>query len=194
MVISFSILPSPLSLTRHAKFHLLFHEALSNQSARLVLLLLPGEALWQWGFLTITKEGIRQAIFMGTRLLLLVSLTSILTLTTTPISLTDGIENLLKPFQRFGMPAHELAMMMTIALRFIPIFQCFQTCTILSAMIAARFHSHCQLICPFKSVDRGVHALGQVVNFYTESLIPVEKLARAINQHLPEIHFRIHQR
>ena len=86
----------------------------------LQMFMTPGEALWQWGFLTITKEGIRQAIFMGTRLLLLVSLTSILTLTTTPISLTDGIENLLKPFQRFGMPAHELAMMMTIALRFIP--------------------------------------------------------------------------
>lgn len=86
----------------------------------LQMFMTPGETLWQWGFLTITKEGIRQAIFMGTRLLLLVSLTSILTLTTTPISLTDGIENLLKPFQRFGLPAHELAMMMTIALRFIP--------------------------------------------------------------------------
>ena len=86
----------------------------------LQMFMTPGEPLWQWGFLTITKEGIRQAIFMGTRLVLLVSVTSILTLTTTPISLTDGIENLLKPFQRFGVPAHELAMMMTIALRFIP--------------------------------------------------------------------------
>lgn len=86
----------------------------------LQMFMTPGEPLWQWGFLTITKEGIRQAIFMGTRLILLVSVTSILTLTTTPISLTDGIENLLKPFQRFGVPAHELAMMMTIALRFIP--------------------------------------------------------------------------
>lgn len=86
----------------------------------LQMFMTPGEPLWQWGFLTITREGVRQAIFMGTRLVLLVSVTSILTLTTTPISLTDGIENLLKPFQRFGMPAHELAMMMTIALRFIP--------------------------------------------------------------------------
>lgn len=86
----------------------------------LQMFMTPGDPLWRWGFLTITKEGIRQAIFMGTRLVLLVSVTSILTLTTTPISLTDGIENLLKPFQRFGLPAHELAMMMTIALRFIP--------------------------------------------------------------------------
>lgn len=86
----------------------------------LQMFMTPGEPVWQWGFLAITKEGIRQAIFMGTRLVLLVSVTSILTLTTTPISLTDGIEHLLNPFRRFGMPAHELAMMMTIALRFIP--------------------------------------------------------------------------
>lgn len=86
----------------------------------LQMFMTPGDVLWKWGFLTITREGVRQAIFMGTRLILLVSVTSILTLTTTPISLTDGIENLLKPFQRLGVPAHELAMMMTIALRFIP--------------------------------------------------------------------------
>lgn len=86
----------------------------------LQMFMTPGEIVWQWGFLKITVEGIRQAIFMGTRLILLVSITSILTLTTTPIALTDGIETLLKPFQRFGVPAHELAMMMTIALRFIP--------------------------------------------------------------------------
>ncbi len=86
----------------------------------LQMFMTPGEPLWEMGFLKITREGIHQAIFMGTRLILLVSITSILTLTTTPISLTDGIENLLKPFQKFGVPAHELAMMMTIALRFIP--------------------------------------------------------------------------
>lgn len=86
----------------------------------LQMFMTPGEAIWQWNFLQITKEGVRQAIFMGTRLVLLISVTSILTLTTTPIALTDGIESLLKPFQRFGVPAHELAMMMSIALRFIP--------------------------------------------------------------------------
>lgn len=86
----------------------------------LQMFMTPGEIIWELGLLHITKEGVRQAIFMGVRLVLLVSVTSILTLTTTPISLTDGIENLLKPFQKMGVPAHELAMMMTIALRFIP--------------------------------------------------------------------------
>lgn len=86
----------------------------------LQMFMTPGEPLWEFGFLKITKQGIHQAVFMGTRLVLLVSITSILTLTTTPIALTDGIETLLKPFAKIGVPAHELAMMMTIALRFIP--------------------------------------------------------------------------
>lgn len=79
-----------------------------------------GEVIYQLGPLDVTKEGIRQAVFMGVRLILLIIGTSLLTLTTSPIQLTDGIEKLLNPFRRFGMPAHELAMMMTIALRFIP--------------------------------------------------------------------------
>jgi len=78
----------------------------------------PGEILWQWKFLTITYQGLRQAIFMVLRLIYLVTITSLLTLTTTPIALTDGIERLLKA--AFVPVAHELAMMMTIALRFIP--------------------------------------------------------------------------
>lgn len=86
----------------------------------LQMFMTPGTIVWQWGILKITAEGIKQAVFMGTRLVLLISITSILTLTTTPIALTDGIEHLLKPFQRIGIPAHELAMMMSIALRFIP--------------------------------------------------------------------------
>lgn len=80
----------------------------------------PGKELIHYGFLTITEEGLRQAFFMGMRLILLIIGTSMLTLTTSPIELTDGIEACLSPFKRFGMPAHELAMMMTIALRFIP--------------------------------------------------------------------------
>ena len=79
-----------------------------------------GEVLFQIWFLTITKEGLSQASFMALRLIFLVTGTSLLTLTTSPISLTDGIEELLKPFKRIGLPSHELAMMMTIALRFIP--------------------------------------------------------------------------
>lgn len=72
------------------------------------------------GFLTIYKTGIDTAVFMSLRLILLILGTSLLTLTTSPIELTDGIESLLNPFKKIGMPAHELAMMMTIALRFIP--------------------------------------------------------------------------
>ena len=76
--------------------------------------------LFQKGFIKIYKEGINTAVFMGLRLVLLILGTSLLTLTTSPIELTDGIESLLKPLKKIGVPAHELAMMMTIALRFIP--------------------------------------------------------------------------
>lgn len=69
---------------------------------------------------SITYEGINTAVIMALRLVLLVVGASLLTLTTTPILLTDGIEKLLQPFKKIGVPAHELAMMMTIALRFIP--------------------------------------------------------------------------
>ncbi len=84
------------------------------------LFLTSGEVVWQLGFLKITKEGIRFAAFMVLRLSFLIFGTSLLTLTTTPISLTDGMEHLLKPFAKIGLPAHELSMMMSIALRFIP--------------------------------------------------------------------------
>lgn len=79
-----------------------------------------GEVLYVLGPLEITKEGVHMAVFMALRLIFLIVGTSLLTLTTSPIELTDGIERLLNPFKRFGVPAHELAMMMTIALRFIP--------------------------------------------------------------------------
>ncbi len=79
-----------------------------------------GEVLWQWGFLRIGEAGVFTGFFMVARILLLIMFTSILTLTTSPLELTDGIEYLLKPLARFGLPAGELAMMMTIALRFIP--------------------------------------------------------------------------
>lgn len=78
------------------------------------------ELLWQFGFLKVYKEGIVIAVFMILRLVFLIIGTSLLTLTTSPIELTDAIEKLLSPFKKIGLPAHELAMMMTIALRFIP--------------------------------------------------------------------------
>lgn len=80
----------------------------------------PGEPLIKLGFIVVTKEGLIQAFYMALRLMFLITGASLLTLTTSPISLTDGIEKLLNPFRKIGVPAHELAMMMTIALRFIP--------------------------------------------------------------------------
>ncbi len=79
-----------------------------------------GDALIEFGVIKIYIEGIERAFFMAIRLIFLIIGTSMLTLTTSPIELTDGIEYLLSPFKRIGLPAHELAMMMTIALRFIP--------------------------------------------------------------------------
>ena len=79
-----------------------------------------GTVIWEWKFLHLTTEGIRMAILMCIRLVMLVIGSSILTLTTTPIQLTDAIEYMLRPFKKIGVPAHEIAMMMTIALRFIP--------------------------------------------------------------------------
>ncbi len=85
------------------------------------LLLTPGEVIWSWQFLQITKEGLRSAAFMGLRLSLLIIGSSLLTLTTTPNHLTDGMESLMSPFKLIRVPVHEIAMMMSIALRFIPI-------------------------------------------------------------------------
>lgn len=79
-----------------------------------------GVTLLSFGVIRIDSQGIVQAVFLASRLMLLVTATSLLTLTTSPIALTDGLERILRPGQRIGIPAHELAMMMTIALRFIP--------------------------------------------------------------------------
>lgn len=84
------------------------------------MFMVKGEILFSFWIFKITREGVRTAVFMAVRLVLLIIGSSLLTLTTKPISLTDGIEALLSPFRKIGLPAHELAMMMTIALRFIP--------------------------------------------------------------------------
>lgn len=90
-------------------------------TALLNTLMTRGDVIvFQWKFIVIYKEGLETAGFMILRLVFLIIGTSILTLTTSPIELTDGIEKLLNPFKKIGVPAHELAMMMTIALRFIP--------------------------------------------------------------------------
>lgn len=85
------------------------------------IFLTPGVPLWQIGIFRITKEGIRSAVLLGLRLVLLVMGTSVMTLTTTPNALTDGFEKLLMPLRVTGLPVHEIALMMSIALRFIPV-------------------------------------------------------------------------
>ena len=90
-------------------------------TAVLNLFFLTGETpLFQWWIFTIYPEGVRYAILMAVRVMALIAGTSLLTYTTSPIVLTDAIENLLRPLGKLHFPVHELAMMMTIALRFIP--------------------------------------------------------------------------
>lgn len=84
------------------------------------LLFTQGETLWQWWIIKITKEGIYRSLEMVVRIILLVIGTSLLTYTTSPLMLTDALERLLSPLKKIKLPVHEFALMMTIALRFIP--------------------------------------------------------------------------
>ena len=79
-----------------------------------------GELLFEWGWIKIYEEGIRMGILISIRFFLLIIMTSLLTLTTTPIELTDAIETLLGPLKKVKFPVYELALMMSISLRFIP--------------------------------------------------------------------------
>lgn len=81
----------------------------------------PGDLLWQAGVIHITWQGVRNAVFFSIRLIYLILGTSIMTLTTTPNKLTDGLEEGLKPLNKIHIPVHEIALMMSIALRFIPL-------------------------------------------------------------------------
>ena len=85
------------------------------------IFLTPGEVLWQWKIFRITKEGLIMAGKMGIRLIYLILGASLMTLTTTPKKLTDAMERIFRPLKIFRVPVHEIAMMMSIALRFIPI-------------------------------------------------------------------------
>lgn len=99
------------------------------------LFLIPGQELWSLGFLTITVEGVQQAVKIGIRLIYLVIGSSVMTLTTTPNQLTDGLERILRPLNKIKVPVHEISMMMSIALRFIPILM-EETDKIMKAQIA----------------------------------------------------------
>ena len=85
-----------------------------------LLLLDSGKVLWQWRFIKITDDALNISVFMILRIVLLIIGSSLLTYTTSPITLTDAIERLLSPLKKLRFPVHELAMMMSIALRFIP--------------------------------------------------------------------------
>lgn len=89
-------------------------------TALLNLFYTSGTVLWSFGILKITEEGLWKAGFMVLRILMLIACTLLLTYTTSPIALTDGLERLLRPLKKVNLPVHELSMMMSIALRFIP--------------------------------------------------------------------------
>ncbi len=89
-------------------------------TALLNLFYTPGQVIWSWWVLKITVEGIETAFFMVLRISMLIMGTFLLTYTTSPITLTDGLESLLGPLKKIRVPVHELSMMMSIALRFIP--------------------------------------------------------------------------
>ena len=89
-------------------------------TAVLNLFYTPGDVIWTWWVLKITRQGAATAVAMMARITLLITGTFLLTYTTSPIQLTDGLESLLNPLKKLRVPVHELAMMMSIALRFIP--------------------------------------------------------------------------
>lgn len=89
-------------------------------TALLNIFFVEGTVIFRIGPVKATYEGLISAVKLFLRLVMLVTTASLMTLTTTPMSMTDGIEKLLKPFGRIGVPSHEIAMMMSIALRFIP--------------------------------------------------------------------------
>lgn len=95
----------------------------------------PGKVLWQFWIIKITLEGLLLAARMGVRLVLLIIGASLMTLTTTPNQLTDGLERLMSPLNKIHVPVHEISMMMSIALRFIPILT-EETDKIMKAQIA----------------------------------------------------------
>lgn len=109
----------------HIKFSLMWKNLkavlpIISITALMNLFFIDGEPIFKIGFIEITYEAVESSLFMICRIILLIVGSSLLTYTTSPINLTDAIERLLSPLKRFKMPVHELAMMMTIALRFIP--------------------------------------------------------------------------
>ena len=114
-----------------------------------------GNLLYELGPIKIYEEGVRQGIFISMRFFFLILMTSLLTLTTTPIAITDGIETLLNPVKKLHFPVHEMALMMSISLRFIPTLMQ-ETDKIMKAQIA-----------------RGVDFAGGPINDRIKAVIPL---------------------
>jgi len=134
-----------------------------------------GTVLIRWAFVTVSVGGLYQAAFIGCRLTLLLLAMSLLTLTTATLDITDAFEYLLSPFARFGLPAHELSMMMGIALRFLPQFA-LELQTLYRAQISrgANFSSS-----PLKG---GLQMLGSlVVPLFTSAFRHAETLSSAMD-------------
>lgn len=89
-------------------------------TAVLNIFFIEGDPVFQWKFISVSERGIVTAVLMCVRIIALIAGSSLLTYTTTPIALTDGLERLMAPLSKIKVPVHELSMMMTIALRFIP--------------------------------------------------------------------------
>lgn len=85
-----------------------------------VLFTTGGTVYFQWGFLAITSNGLINGAYIFARLVLIIFMSTLLTLTTAPLELTDGIEHLLRPLAKLGFPSHEIALMLSIALRYVP--------------------------------------------------------------------------
>lgn len=133
-----------------------------------------GEVLLTLGPLTVESAGIVTGLFMTLRLMILVITTSLLTLTTSPIALTDGIEYLLSPFKKVGVPAHEMAMMMTISLRFVPIL-ILESDKIMKAQLArgADFHQG-------SLVERAKNMVPLIVPLFVSAFRRADELATAM--------------
>lgn len=139
-----------------------------------ILFVQGGQVYFQWWIIEVSQKGLESAGFIGCRLLLLLLGMSLLTLTTTTLDITDAFERLLMPFARFGVPAHELGMMMGIALRFLPQFM-FELKTIYQAQISRGATITAN---PFKG---GLSLIGSlVVPLFTSAFRHAETLSAAM--------------
>ncbi|MBI5416851.1 energy-coupling factor transporter transmembrane protein EcfT [Candidatus Poribacteria bacterium] len=124
-ILPFVFLIITISLS-HIPFKFMFKNIVALKYLFIVTWLLnifftDGKTIWKWGFINITYEGINEGTLITIRLICLILWASILTLTTSPIQLTDALEKMLSPLKKINFPAHEIALMLTISFRFIPI-------------------------------------------------------------------------